>query len=72
LKNQNNEKVESCHKLEGEVVDLRKKIEKSNKFLNRSQILNEVLESHRSPNDKSSLGYKKEATHVEASTSNKN
>ena len=29
------------------------------------------MESQRSPNDKSSLGYKKEATHVEASTSKK-
>jgi hypothetical protein len=33
--------------------------------------LNEILESQRSPNDKSSLGYKREATHVEASTSKK-
>jgi hypothetical protein len=36
LKNQVNEKEESCHKLEVEVVDLRKKVEKSNKFLNSS------------------------------------
>jgi hypothetical protein len=71
LKNQINEKEESCHKLEAEVVDLRKKVEKSNKFLNSSQILNEILESQRSPNDKSGLGYKREATHVEASTSKK-
>jgi hypothetical protein len=47
-KNQINEKEESCHKLEAEVVDLRKKVEKSNKFLNSSQILNEILESQRS------------------------
>jgi hypothetical protein len=33
--------------------------------------LNEILESQRSPNDKSGLGYKKEATHAEASTSKK-
>jgi hypothetical protein len=71
LKNQVNEKEESCHKLEAEVVDLRKKVEKSNKFLNSSTILNEILDSQRSPNDKSGLGYKKEATHVEASTSKK-
>jgi hypothetical protein len=70
LKNQINEKEESCHKLETEVVDLRKKVEKSNKFLNSSLILNEILESQRSPNDKSGLGYK-EATHAEASTSKK-
>jgi hypothetical protein len=71
LKNQINEKEESCHKLEVEVVDLRNKVEKSNKFLNSSQILNEILEIQRSPNDKSGLGYKKEATHDEASTSKK-
>jgi hypothetical protein len=71
LKNQVNEKEESCHKLESEVVDLRKKVEKSKKFLNISQILNEILESQRSSNDKSGLGYKREATHVEARTSRK-
>ena len=42
LKDQINEKEESCHKLEVEVVDLINKVEKSNKFLNRSQILNEI------------------------------
>jgi hypothetical protein len=59
LKNQVNEKEESCHKLEAEVVDLRKKVEKSNKFFNISQILNEILESQRSPNDKLGLRYKR-------------
>ena len=58
--------------LKAEVVDLRKKLEKSNKFLNISTILNEILDSQISPNDKSGLGYKGEATtHVEASTSKK-
>jgi predicted RNase H-like nuclease (RuvC/YqgF family) len=71
LKNKLNEKEESCHKLEAEVVDIRKKVDKSNKFLNSSTILNEILDSQRSPNDKSVLGYNKEATHVEASTSKK-
>ena len=33
--------------------------------------MNEILESQRSPNDKSGLGYKGEGTHVEASTSKK-
>jgi hypothetical protein len=33
--------------------------------------LNEILESQRSPNDKSGIGYKREATHDEASTSKK-
>jgi hypothetical protein len=54
---------ESCHKMEAEVVNLRKKVEKSNtqiKFLNSSMILDEILDSQRSPNDKSGLGYNKE------------
>ena len=56
LKIQINEKEDSCCKLEAEIVDLRKKVEKSNKFLNSSRI----LESQRSPYDKSDLGYKEE------------
>jgi hypothetical protein len=71
LKNQIKEKEESCCKLEAEIVDLRKKVEKSNKFLNSSLILDEIFESQRSPYDKSGLGYKKKATHVEESTSKK-
>jgi hypothetical protein len=43
LKNQINEKEESCCKLEIEIVDLRKKVENSNKFLNSSLILDEIL-----------------------------
>jgi hypothetical protein len=54
--------------LKAQVDDLRKKVEKSNKFMNSSKILNEILDSQISPNDKSGLGYNKEATHVEAST----
>jgi hypothetical protein len=42
LKIQINEKEESCCKLEAEIVDLRKKVEKSNKFLNSSRILDDV------------------------------
>jgi hypothetical protein len=57
--------------LEAKVIDIIKKVEKSNKFLNISTILNEILDSQRSPNDKSSIGYKKEVTHVEASTPKK-
>jgi hypothetical protein len=71
LKIQINEKEESCCKLEAEIVDLRKKVEKSNKFLNSSRILDEILESQRSPCNKSGLGYKGEDTHAEASTSKK-
>jgi septal ring factor EnvC (AmiA/AmiB activator) len=72
LKNQINENEESCDQLEAEVVHLRKIVEKSNKFLNSSRILHEILESQRSPYDKSGLGYKEEATHVETSTFQKN
>jgi uncharacterized protein YydD (DUF2326 family) len=71
LKDQINKKEESCHKLEDEVVDLRKKVEKSRKFLNSSRILDEILESQRSPCDKLGLGYKGEDTHAEESTSKK-
>jgi hypothetical protein len=71
LKNQINEKEESCCKLEAEIFYLRKKVEKSNKFLNSSRILDEILESQRSPCDKSGLGYKGEDTHVRARTSKK-
>jgi hypothetical protein len=56
-------KEESCHELEVEVVNLRKKFEKSDtqiKFLNKSMTLDEILDSQRSPNDKSGLGYNKE------------
>jgi hypothetical protein len=54
---------ESCHKLEAKVVNLRKKVEKSNtqiKFFKSSMILDEIFDSQRSPNEKSSLGYNKE------------
>jgi hypothetical protein len=71
LMNQVNEKEESCHKLEIEVVDLRKKVEKSNnhmKFMNSSKILDEILDSQISPNDKSGLVYTKKVEHFESST----
>jgi hypothetical protein len=58
LKDQINKKEESCHKLEAEFFNLRNKVENSNKFLNSSRILDEILESQRSPCDKSGLGYK--------------
>jgi hypothetical protein len=63
VRNQLDKKEESCHELEAEVVNLRKKVEKSdtqNKFLNNSMTLDEILDSQRSPNDKSGLGYNKE------------
>jgi hypothetical protein len=68
LKIQINEKEKSCCKLEAEIVDLRKKVENSNKFLNSSRILEGILESQRSSCDKSGLGYKVEDTHAEENT----
>jgi predicted RNase H-like nuclease (RuvC/YqgF family) len=68
MKNQANEKEESCHKLEAEVLHLKRKSEKSNthvKFMNNSII----LDIQRSPNDKSCLGYNKEAPQYEFGTS---
>jgi hypothetical protein len=56
-------KKESCHELEAEVVNLRKKVQKSdiqNKFLNSSMTLHEILDIQRSPYDKYCLGYNKE------------
>jgi hypothetical protein len=50
---------ESCHKMEAKVL----KVEKSNtqsKFLNKSMTLDKLLDSQRSPNDKSGIGYNKE------------
>ena len=63
LKNQINEKEEPCCKLEAEIVDIRKKVEKSNKFFKSSRILDEILESQRSPCDKSVLDTK-EKIHI--------
>ena len=63
MRNHLNKTEESCHKMEEEVLNLRKKVENSNtqvKFLNKSMILDEILDIHRSPNDKSGLGYNKE------------
>jgi hypothetical protein len=74
MKNKVSEKEESCHKLEDEVINIRNKLENSNthiKFMNNSTILDEILDSQGTPNDKLGQGYSKEARHIEASTSNK-
>jgi hypothetical protein len=63
VRNQLDKKEESCHEMEAEVVNLRKKVQKSdtqNKFLISSMTLDEILDSQRSPSDKSGLGYNKE------------
>jgi arginine deiminase len=52
-------------------VNLKTQIEKSKRLMNNSPILDEILNCQRSPNDKSCVGYNKEATHIETSTSKK-
>ena len=62
MKDQLDEKDKDCHKLEIEVVELRKKAEQSEaheKFKSNSSILDEILECQRSPFDKTGLGYGK-------------
>jgi hypothetical protein len=74
LKNQVNEKEESCHNTKEGVVDLRRKVKKSNayvKFMNNSIILDEILDSHRLSNDKFGLGYNKEVALSEVGTPKK-
>ena len=54
-----------------EVVDLKKKNQKTDsfvKFKNNSSILDEILESQRSPFDTYGLGYKKEGEKSEVGT----
>ena len=63
------EKEKSCQKLEMEVVDLRKKVEKNDahdKFKNNSTILGKILDCQTSPFDKTGLGYSKEIEESEA------
>ena len=46
-----------CERLEEEIVLLRKKVEGMNKIMKSSQALDDMLSYHRSPSDKSGLGY---------------
>ena len=62
LKEQLIERENSCCQLKMEVVNLKRKIEKSNandKFRSNSVILNEILENQRSSKDRSGLGFNK-------------
>jgi hypothetical protein len=62
LKIQLTKKEESCHMLELEVVNLKKKNEKTNatvKFQNNSTILDRIWNSQRPTNEKTGLGYNK-------------
>ena len=61
MKDQLDEKEKTCEHLEMEVVDLRKKNEKSSVFVKNSTILDEILSCQRSPFDKTGLGYNMEA-----------
>ncbi len=53
LAKKNNE----CERLEEEIVLLRTKVEGMNKIMKSSQALDDMLSYHRSPSDKSGLGY---------------
>jgi hypothetical protein len=50
---------ESCHKMEAEVLKVKNSNTQS-KFLNISMTLDKLLDSQRSPNEKSGIGYNKE------------
>ena len=59
------EKEKSCQNLEIEMADLKGKVGVNNnahgRLKNNSIILDKILDSQRSPFDKTRLGYKKEA-----------
>ena len=68
LKDQLEEKDKSYQKLEAEVVELKKNVgqsEVNGKFKICSSILDEILESQRSPFDKTGLGYSKKMKETE-------
>jgi hypothetical protein len=69
--NEINKRLEVNVNLKTQIEEARRKAKKSNRVMNRSTILDEILSFQRSPNDKSGIGYNKEATHFEASTSKK-
>jgi hypothetical protein len=59
------DKKQICEKLEAEIKMLKSEIEKENKgsqFENSSKILDEILSSQRSPNNKTGLGYTQNST----------
>ena len=65
LKDLLDEKEKSCQKLEIEMVYPKRKVEVNNnvhdKLKNNSIILDNILDSQKSPFDKTVIGYKKEA-----------
>jgi hypothetical protein len=65
LNKQLNEKQQDCKKLESEIVQLKRELEKGNnqsRFENNSKILNDILNSQISSNDKTRLGYDQDST----------
>jgi hypothetical protein len=71
LNKQLNEKQQDCKKLETEIVQLKRELEKGNnqsRFENSSKILNDILNSQRSPNDKTGLGYDQDSTSAKQKT----
>jgi chromosome segregation ATPase len=66
LNKQLNEKQQDCKKLEIEIVQLKRELEKGNnqsRFEKSSKILNDIPNSQRSPNDKRGLGYYQNSTY---------
>jgi DNA repair exonuclease SbcCD ATPase subunit len=60
-----NDKKQVCEKLEAEIKLLKSEIEKEKKgsqFGNSSKILDEIISSQRSPNNKTGLGYTQDST----------
>ena len=66
MKDQLENKDKAYQMLEAEVVELRKKVEQSEAHVKTSSsILDEILESQRSPFDKTGLGYNKKMKETE-------
>ena len=68
---QHAKKNNECERLEEEIVLLRKKVEGMNTILKSSQALDDMLSYHRSPSDKSGLGYVGESSSKNENASNK-
>jgi hypothetical protein len=65
LKQLRDKKKQACEKLEAEIKMLKSELEKEKKrsnFGNSSKILDEILSSQRSPNNKTGLGYTQDST----------
>jgi hypothetical protein len=65
LNKQFNEKQHYCKKLEIEIVQLKRELEKGNnqsRCENNSKILNDIFNCQSSPNDKTGMGYDQHST----------